>query len=103
MVPNHLANEDGPVVYQVNAFDTHLRGDSVPLGSSPTKSRKTTFGVSGPQLPFFISSSFVLSSSYFLSCCKTKQKNTIDLYISSWVSELFATEDRGMRTITRRL
>ena len=32
--------EDGPVVYPANAFDSCLRGDSVPLGSSPTKSEK---------------------------------------------------------------
>ena len=33
--------EDGPVVvYPANAFDSRLRGDQVPLGSSPTKSQK---------------------------------------------------------------
>ena len=32
--------EDGPVVYPANAFDSRLRGDWVPLGSSPTKSQK---------------------------------------------------------------
>ena len=26
-VPNHLADEDGPVVYPANAFDSRLRGD----------------------------------------------------------------------------
>ena len=30
--------EDGPVVYPATAFDSRLRGDSVPPGSSPTKS-----------------------------------------------------------------
>ena len=34
--------EDGPVVYPANAFDSCLRGDWVPLGSSPTKSQKST-------------------------------------------------------------
>ena len=28
------------MVYPANAFDSHLRGDWVPLGSSPTKSQK---------------------------------------------------------------
>ena len=28
--------EDGPVVYPANAFDSRLRGDLVPLASSPT-------------------------------------------------------------------
>ena len=28
----HCANEDGPVVYPANAFDSCLRGDKVPLG-----------------------------------------------------------------------
>ena len=32
--------EDGPVVYLANTFDCGLRGDSLPLGSSPTKSQK---------------------------------------------------------------
>ena len=42
--PNHFGDKsqtdyrkDGPVVHPVNAFDSPLRGDSVPLGSSPTK------------------------------------------------------------------
>ena len=39
VVPNHLT-EYGPVVYPANAFDSRLRGDQVPLGSSPTKSQK---------------------------------------------------------------
>ena len=33
-------DEDGPLVYPTNAFDSRLRGDQVPLGSSPTKSQK---------------------------------------------------------------
>ena len=32
--------KDGPVVYPANAFHSRLRGDQVPLGSSPTKSQK---------------------------------------------------------------
>ena len=32
--------EDGPLVYPANAFDSRLRGDYLPLGSSPTKSQK---------------------------------------------------------------
>ena len=32
--------EDGPVVDPANASDSRLRGDQVPLGSSPTKSQK---------------------------------------------------------------
>ena len=56
-VPNP---QDGPVVYLFNAFDSRLRGDLVPLGSSPTKSQKKTFRVGSPQLPFSISSSFIL-------------------------------------------
>ena len=28
------------MVYPANAFDSRLRGDQVPLGSSPTKSQK---------------------------------------------------------------
>ena len=51
---------DGPVVYPANAFDSRLRGDLLPLGSSPTKSQKKTFRVGGPQSPFSISSSFIL-------------------------------------------
>ena len=36
-------NENGPVVYPADVFNSHLRGDSVPLGSSPTKiSKKLT-------------------------------------------------------------
>ena len=33
-------SEVGPVVHPANAFDSRQRGDSVPLGSSPTKSQK---------------------------------------------------------------
>ena len=33
-------SSDGPVVYPANAFDSRLRGDKAPLGSSPTKSQK---------------------------------------------------------------
>ena len=59
--PSSDQPEDGPVVYPGNAFDSRLRGDLVPLGSSPTKSQKKTFRVGGPQSPFSISSSFILS------------------------------------------
>ena len=30
-------HDDGPVVYPADAFDSRLRGDSVPLGSRPAK------------------------------------------------------------------
>ena len=48
--------EDGPMVCPANAFDSRLRGDKVPLRSSPTKSQKKTFRAGGPQSPFSISS-----------------------------------------------
>ena len=41
-----ISFEDGPVVYPANAFDSRLRGDWVPLGSSPTKSLKSAFRIS---------------------------------------------------------
>ena len=59
--------EDGPAVYQANAFDSRLRGDLVPLGSSPTKSQKRLFGLAARnRLSLFLPLSFS-SSSYFLS------------------------------------
>ena len=42
-VPNRLS-EGGAVVYSANAIDSLLRGDSVLLGSSPTKTQKKKLG-----------------------------------------------------------
>ena len=55
-------------VYQASTlFTLVMRVDSVPLVSSPTKSHKKAFLVDGAQSPFTTSSSFTLSSSYFLA------------------------------------
>ena len=40
--PIYSHEEDGLVVYPANAFDSCLRDDKLPLGSSPTKSQKNT-------------------------------------------------------------
>ena len=48
------------LITSLNVFDSRLRGDQVPLGSSPTKISKKTFRVGGPQAPFSFSSSFIL-------------------------------------------
>ena len=64
--------KDGPVVYPANVFDSRLRGDKVPLGSNSTKSQKKTFRVGGPQSPFSISSSFILSFVLLHSFLNTK-------------------------------
>ena len=70
------------MVYPANAFDSHLGGDSVPLGSSSTKSqKKKTFPVGGPQSPFSPSSSFILSfvlPPFFLKSKKINLERPID-------------------------
>ena len=62
-----LRIEGGPVVYPANAFDSRLRGDWEPLGSSPTKSQKKdlqslkgSFHFSGLALLCIFSSIFLL-------------------------------------------
>ena len=62
--------EDGPVVYPANAFDSYLRGDKVPLGSSKTISQKRLFGLAARNcLAVPLPRSFS-SSSYFFSFSK---------------------------------
>ena len=63
-----------PMVYPANALDSRLRGDWVPLGSSPIKSQKSIFGLATRN---HLSLSLLLSfssSSYFLSFSKQKSK-----------------------------
>ena len=60
------------MVYPANAFDSRLRGDQVPLGSSPTKSQKRLFELAARnRLSLSLPLSFS-SSSYFLSFSKQK-------------------------------
>ena len=55
------------MVYPANAFDSGLRGDQVPLGSSPTKSQRGLFGLAARnRLSLSLPCSF-FSSSHFLS------------------------------------
>ena len=62
------STENSLVMYPPNAFDSRLRGDKVPLGSSPTKSqKKRLFGLAARnRLSLSLPLSFS-SSSYFLS------------------------------------
>ena len=48
---SQIVDEDGPVVYPANTFDSRLRGDQVPLGSSPTKSQKSDWWTEKTALP----------------------------------------------------
>ena len=74
------------MVYLGNAFDSRrrLRGDSVPLGSGPTKSqkKKRLFGLAVCHCSFSISSSLILFFVLFPFVLKTKVKRE---YIKSMI------------------
>ena len=69
--------EDSPVVYLANTFDSRLRGDSVTLGSSPTKPQTRLFELADHnRLSLSLPLSFS-SSSYLFSFSKQKWKRFV--------------------------
>ena len=79
--------EDGPVVYPANAFDSRLRGDKVPPGSSPTKIKKILLGLAARKR---LSLSLPLSfspSSYFLSFSIQKMNTSCEPHVNGFYDQ----------------
>ena len=74
---SNITIEDGPMEYPANMFDSPLRGDSVPLGSSPTKSQKKKTSGWRPAIAFLYLFLFhsLLCLTSFLSQNKNQNNN----------------------------